>query len=121
MWRGGSQSLGGLLYTEENVVAPDALCFADAPASGAVPFCSVGGRASSGLGPCESEPLRLPSGTTISAISRRRLECNGGWNSRPEDVGRRCRGDSQEVQTPVCCEVWEESAMNVWYFLLNSG
>jgi hypothetical protein len=36
--RGAVERSGGLPYIEENVVAPDALCFADDPASGAGPF-----------------------------------------------------------------------------------
>jgi hypothetical protein len=44
---------GVLPYIEENVVAPDALCFADDPASGAAPCCTAGSRASSGLEPCD--------------------------------------------------------------------
>ena len=46
---GRSQSPGVLPYIEENVVAPDALCFADDPASGAAPFCTAGSRRSSGV------------------------------------------------------------------------
>jgi len=56
----------------------DALCCADDPASGAGPCWAAGSRASSGLEPCESEPLRLPGGTTISTISLRRLVHNAG-------------------------------------------
>jgi len=49
------------------------------PASGAAPFCAAGSWPSSGLDPCESEPLRLPGGTTISTISLRRLVHNAGY------------------------------------------
>jgi hypothetical protein len=51
------------------------------PASGAGPFYTAGGRASSGLEPCESEPLRLPGGKAISTISRRRLVHIAGYPS----------------------------------------
>src|SRR5512139_2800257 len=84
LWRGGSQSPGSLPYLEENVVAPDALCFADDPASGAAPCCTAGSWAFSGLEPCESEPLWLPGGTTISTISLRRLVNNAGYGKRRE-------------------------------------
>ena len=75
-------------------MAPDALCFADDPASGAAPFCTAGSRASSGLEPCDvlkSTPQVqsrgaagwLPGGTPISMISLRRLVHNGGQYAGP--------------------------------------
>ena len=96
--RGRRGKLGGHSSRPAKVVAPDALCFADDPASGAAPFCAAEGRASSGL-PSPGSPrqardkqgklalrvrapmvARLPacrassseSGTTISTISLRR-------------------------------------------------
>jgi len=77
-------------FRRRKVDAPDALCFADDPASGAASFCTVGSRASSGLAPCgvpTRARLRSESrgtagwslgGTTISTISLRRLVHNAG-------------------------------------------
>jgi hypothetical protein len=84
--RGGSQSSGGLSCITENVAAPDALCFADDPASGAARFAqSEAGRPQvSNLATyrkvdLRSETLRLPGGTAISVLSPRRLLHNAGY------------------------------------------